>query len=32
MADMRKKGIMSAAVDVPKKLLDKQIKKHLDVD
>jgi hypothetical protein len=32
MADMRKKGVVSAALDVVKRLLDKQIKNHLDAD
>lgn len=32
MADMRKKGVVSAALDVVKKLLDARIKKHLDAD
>src|SRR3954452_19398211 len=31
-ADMRAKGIVSATVDVLKKLLDKRIRKHLDAD
>ena len=32
MADMRKKGVLSAALDVVKKLLDTKIKKHLSGD
>ncbi len=32
MDDMRSKGVMSAAVDVVKKLLDSRIKKHLGSD
>lgn len=32
VADIRKKGIASATIEVFKKLLDKQIKRHLDVD
>lgn len=30
MADIRKKGILSVAIDVVKRLLDARIKKHLD--
>ena len=32
MADMREKGVVSAALDVVKKLLDARIKKHLNAD
>jgi hypothetical protein len=32
MADMRKKRVVSAALEVVKKVLDARIKKHLDPD
>jgi hypothetical protein len=32
MEDMRQKGIVSATLDVVKKMLDKRIRKHLDAD
>jgi hypothetical protein len=32
MADMRQKGILSASVDVVKKLLDKTIRKHVGLE
>src|SRR4051812_33843642 len=32
MAEIKKKGMVSASVDVVKRLLNKQIKKHLELD
>ena len=32
MADIREKGMVSATLDVLKKMLDKKIRKRLDID